>query len=260
MRNIALALSIIIAGACLFATEAADKTKAKPENKIICKKKFKLVAPNGDKEIGTYAIWAIQEKGPDKHINITETVSINYRVKKIEYKSSVIYSSIPPISPESATAITKVDGKVCMKGSATFSEKTISFECAGFLNKRTGEPIDPPEHFEKKNEPKPKGVLVFQSALIAIGPKFLPKEGELKDVVFVEFPDDIGLPELINFKEGCRLVREKPDDKGEYNMKVYSPRFNGIISQIRYNKRDHIVSIISFGKMKFREVDVERRK
>ena len=255
MKIIALTLSIIITGISLFAAKDADETKAKSENKIICEKEYKLVVPNDDKEIGTYSICAVQGKEPEKHINITETVSMNYRGKKVEYKSSVIYKSDSPVSPESATVTTKVDGKVCMKGTVTFSEKSISFECTGFLNKRTGEPINPPVHFEKKNEPRPKGVLVFQSALTAIGPRLLTKEGELQDVVFIEFPDDIGAPELINLKEGFRLVREKPDGKGEYNMKIYSPHYHKSISHIRYNNRDQIVSITSFGKLKLREVD-----
>ena len=88
----------------------------------------------------------------------------------------------------------------------------------------------------------------------------LPKEGELKDVVFVEFPDDIGAPELITFKKGYRLVREKLDKDGEYNLKIYSPHSEDSISHIRYNKNDQIVSIVSFGKMKLREVKEEMNK
>ncbi|MDC3335384.1 hypothetical protein OAV71_02650 [Opitutales bacterium] len=253
MKNITLALSVIFVGCNLFAAENGDKS-----NKIICNKKYKIVAPNGDKDMGTYGILAVQKKWPEKNINITETMSMDYRGKKAEYKSSVIYNSNPPISPESATAETKVDGKVCMKGTVTFSEKTVSFNCTGFLNKRTGEAIDPPKKFEKKDQPKPQGVLIFQSALPTIGPRLLSKEGELKDVVFVEFPDDIGAPELINFKEGYRLVREEPDDKGEYNLKIYSPHSEDSISHIRYNKNDQIVSIASFGKMKLREVEEKK--
>jgi hypothetical protein len=250
---------MIIAGAGLFAAEEADEAKAKSESKIICKKEYKIVAPNGEKEMGTYGILAVQKKGAEKNINITETVSMDYRGKKVEYKSTVTYNSKSPISPENATAETKVDGKVCMKGTVTFSEKTISLECTGFLNKRTGKVIDPPKRFEKKDEPRPKGVLIFQSALAAIGPRLLPKEGELKNVVFVEFPDDIGAPELINFKEGYRLVREKPDDKGDYRIRISSPHSDESRLQVRYNKNDQIVSIASFGKMKLKEVKEKKK-
>jgi len=86
----------------------------------------------------------------------------------------------------------------------------------------------------------------------------LPKAGELENVVFVEFPDDLGAPELINFKEGYRLVRGQPDEKGEYDMKIYSPHSDKSISHIRFNKDDQVVSMAWFGKMKL--VEIEEKK
>ncbi len=145
-----------------------------------------------------------------------------------------------------------------MKGAVTFSEKTFSLEGKGFTYKLAGEALNPPKTFAfgKKGTPKPEGTLVFQSALPTIGPRILPKEGELRNVVFVEFPDDISAPELINFKTGYRLVREAPDEKGEYAIKVYAPHSKDSISRARFNKEDRLVSMDAFGKVKLVPVEV----
>ncbi len=259
MKSIVFVLSIILAGASLLAADGAHEAKVESTDKVICKKEYKLVSSDVDKEIGTYGIWAIQKNEPEKKIHITETMSMDYSGKKAEYTSSVIYSGNPPLTPESGRAETKIDGKVCMTGMVTFSEKTVTIECTGFLNKRTGDAIDPPKRFEKNDQPKPQGVLIFQSALPAIGPRLLPKEGELKNVIFIEFPDDIGAPELITFKEGYRLVRDKPDEKGEYDLKIFSPHSEDSISHVRYDKNDQLISIASYGKMKLREVGTEKK-
>lgn len=230
---------------------ALAQDKAPQADTLVCNKRYKVVSPEGDNELGIYEIKAVS-RGRDKKIEITESVSMGYRGKKAEYKSTVIYGT-SPLVPENGAVETKLEGKVCMKGTVIFSEKTLSFECSGLLDKRTGGAIDPPKKFEKKDVPKPEGVLIFQSALAAIGPKLLSEEGALDKVVFVEFPDDIGAPELINFKEGYRLVRGKQDEKGEYDMEIFSSDSVDSISKIRFNKDDQIVSISSYGKRKLVE-------
>ena len=253
MKSVVFALSIVVVGATLAAAEDAGKATAPPSGKVICDKQYTVISPQGEQEMGTFGVRAV-ETGPDKKIHITETLSMDYRGKKASYRSTVIYRGGSPPVPQSATAETRLNGKVCMKGTIEFSEKTASIEGTGFLDVRTGETLRPPKTFGKKDEPKPEGVLIFQSALPTIGPRILPKPGELKDVVFIEFPDDVGAPELANFKKRYRLVREKPDENGEYDMKLYRPHSDESISHIRYDKNDQIVSFTAFGKVKFREV------
>jgi hypothetical protein len=232
---------------------AQDKSEPQPDT-LVCNKRYKVVSAEGDHEIGTYEIKAVS-RGRDRKMEIAESLSLDYRGKKAEYKSTVIYGNTSPPVPENGAVETKVDGKTCMKGTVTFSEKTLSFECSGLLDKRTGEAIDPPKKFEKKDLPKPEGALIFQSALAVIGPRLLTKEGTLQKVVFVEFPDDLGAPELINFKKGYRLVRGKQDAQGEYHLEIYSALSEDSISKIRFDKNDQIVSISSFGnKMKLVEI------
>jgi hypothetical protein len=100
--------------------------------------------------------------------------------------------------------------------------------------------------------------MIFQSALAAVGPKILSMEGELKNIVFVEFPDDIGAPELVTIKEGYRLVRKKPDGKGEYAMKIFARDSERCVSHIRFDKKDRIISAQLFGKVTLEEIKDEK--
>lgn len=250
-RSVVLLCAVLVGECSVRSTFAADE---KPQaGKTICDKQFKIVSPDGEHELGTYSIKATTKEAGSK-IEIVESVALDYRGKKVEMKSVVIYDNASPASPLKGTAETRLDGKACMKGTVTFSGKTVDIEGTGLLNPRTGAAIDPPRKFEMKGQPVAEGVLVFQSALPAIGPRILPKEGELKNIVFVEFPDDLGAPELVTFKEGYRLVREKPDENGEYVLKMYSPFQSDSISQIRFSKDDQIVSFASHGKLKLVEV------
>jgi len=218
----------------------------------LCSKEYRILSPVGEKELGKYGFKAVLTKAA-KRIEIVEFLSMDYRGKRAAYKSAVVYSSNPAIIPEKGAAETRIDGKVCMKGTVTFSDKTYSYECTGFTNERTGEALDPPRKFEKKDVPTPQGVLIFQSAVPTIAPRILPKEGELKNVVFVEFPDDIGAPELITFKTGHRLVREAADEKGEYIIKLYAANSKESIFHVRFDKDDRVLLIEDRG-MKLVEV------
>lgn len=254
MKNSTFPLFTILIGSVLGVSSFAGDEKPQANDKIVCNKEYKIISSDAKTELGRFGIKGIFKEGEQKFA-ITETLSMDYQGKKVEYISSVVYKSKPSIAPESGVAETKVDGKICMKGTVIFTEKTINIECTGFLNKRTGEAINPPKKFERKDEPRPDAVLIFQSALLAIGPKLLPREGELRDIVFVEFPDDLGAPELIKFKKGYRLVRERSEEKGEYNLKIYSPYSDNSDYHIRFDKDDRITSIASFGQLKLLEKD-----
>ncbi len=221
----------------------------------IVNKRFKLMSPDGANEIGQYVISAIA-KDADKTIEIRESLSMSRRGKVAGYRSTVVYSSAAGLVPLKGSVVTHIGGLDCMKGTVTISKGAVDHECTGFLNERTLEPIDPPKHFVTKAKPLAKGMVVFQSALPAIGPRLLTKPGELNNIVFAEFPDDVGAPELINFKEGYRLVREEAEVNGEYVIKVFSPhpRFEEAISQYRFDKKDQMMTTLLFGKAKAVEV------
>ena len=236
-----------------------SKTSA---GKEILNRSFRILSPPDDKEIGTYALKAFEEK-KSRTIRFAETFTYPYRDKNAGFESTVLFKDGPALTLKSGSVETKVDGKVCMRGSFTISstlgKRMIEGECTGFLNKRTGEAVDPPKKYPMPGTPLPEGQLVFPFMLMATGPRILPKEGELNNVVVVEFPDDIGAPELINFKENGRLERKKPDAKGEYDLNLYSRR--QLVVTLRFDKNDKCTSLIMGGRSRGpRFVEIKKTK
>ncbi len=208
----------------------------------IFEKEYSLRSPD-EEQAGSWRLKAVQKAGGEIEISDELFIEEHPTRGKMGYKSTVVYRSAPSLSPVRATAETQSGGKTCMKGEVAFAEKTLSFSCVGLHDGHTGKPIDPPLKFEKKDIERPKCVLLFQSAFPVLGPRLLPKEGELKEVVFVEFPDDINAPELINMKENYRLVREPADEKGSYRMKVFGPLPDRPICTAQYDKNNKIIAL-----------------
>jgi len=254
MNRFLFTLSVGLIGSCLVCTGYTEEANVVQKPKTLCDMKFQIMSRDGEKELGTYSIRAL-EKTAKNEIEITESMSLIYRKKKVDLVSTVIYESTTPLVPKKGMAEIKIEEKSCMKGTVTFAEKTFDLESVGFLDERTGEKIEPPIKFTKKGQLLPEGILVFQSALSAIGPRLLPKEGEIEKIVFVEFPDDLGADELINFKEKHRLVREQPNEKGEYAMKIGRMGSEEFFYQIRFNKDDQIISMDISRKMKFVRIE-----
>jgi hypothetical protein len=206
--------------------------------------------------LGSYSIKASFKNG-NKNIEITEIRSMEYKGRKnsllkIELKSVVICKNNDLFNLVKGEAETKINGNDSMKGSVVFSEKSFSFEGKGFLSKRF-EVLTQPFDFESKDVPNPQGVLVIISAVPALGPKLLTKEGELLNIAFGEFPDEFKAPALIMFKLGYRLVRNKANENGDFEINLYSANSTESIYCIQYNKENKIVSMENFGKYKYVE-------
>lgn len=257
MRPFFYALISCITALGIPASRPAEE-RAKPKEEVICDKQYKIVAPNDPtKELGRYHIKGTYlEDG--KQVRILEEMTMDYARKKVAYKSTVIYNTTPSLGPAKGSAETTVNGKPCMKGTVELKDKALSSSCLGLLNWKTGERIDPPKHYEKKIK-KPKGILVFQSALPVLGPRLIREHGELKNVVFVEFPDDVAAPELITCKEGYRLVRGKPNAAGQYVIKIFSPRLDTPVSEVQFDRSDKLASISAFGKLALVEMQPTSR-
>ena len=235
-------------------SSGAVEQATKPKEEVICDKQYKIVAPtDAKKDLGRYYIkGALVADG--KQIRILEEVTMDHKGKKIGYKSVVTYKTGRLPVPEEAEAETTVNGQPCMRGIVQFRDNTLSLSCLGLMNGKSGEKIDPPKQYERKDIKKPEGALVFQSGLPVIGPRFIPNKGELKNVVFVEFPDDINAPELVTFKKNYRLVRGEADAKGIYGIKVFSPHSQTPVSEVRFDRHGKLVTIPSFGKLRLVEV------
>jgi len=252
--------SIIVMSAILisvsFIQTLVAKDKKLNNNNVICAKKFKVLSKKGEGKVGAYSIKAVASKDK-KQIEISETMTLSSRGKAMGFRSTVIYAAKDSLVPLEGSVETTLGDKICMTGTVKFSRtgKTVDYECAGHLNKRTGQAVNPPKRYAKKDNPVALGTLVFQSAIPAIGPRILPAEGELKNVVFVEFPDDLGAPELINFKAGHRLVRGKPEKTGQYDIQLFSSQSKDSIASYRFDRNNQVISMDLYGKFRMRQAD-----
>jgi hypothetical protein len=256
-KSIIIVLSVLVGVSFVHPLVAEVK---KPQNDgVICDRKFDIFSQKGQEKLGAYSIRATGRKAAGR-IEISETMTLTLRGKSIAFKSTVVYGAKDGAGPIEGSAETTVGGKVCMLGAVRFSPggKTVDYECTGLLDMRTGRAINPAKKHAKKGISLPLGRLVFQSAIPAIGPRILPAEGEMEDVVFVEFPDDVGAPELINLKAGNRLVRGKPDKTGRYDIKLFGRGAKESIASYRFDKNNQLVSMDLFGKFRVRPAADDR--
>ncbi len=230
----------------------AEVAKAKT-GAVICDRKFDVFSQKDGKKVGSYSIKAVVHK-EKKRIEISEAIGLSVRSKTIAYKSTLFCADKDGSAPLEASTETMLNGKVCMRGNVKFSPagKTVDYQCTGHLDERTGQVLNPAKQYAKMGKPVPQGLPVFQSAIPAIGPRILPAPGEMADVVLAEFPDDVGAPELINFKAGNRLVRGKPDKTGAYEIRLFRRESKESIASYRFDKNNQIIAMDLFGKFKLR--------
>ncbi len=247
-----LILAVLLGAFAPHTLGAAEETE--PSAEIICEREFKIVSPTDElKGLGRYAVKAIRREEVAR-IEIFETLSLAYRGKRVTLSSSMVYRTDPAVEPLKATAETMVEGKTCMTGVVEFGEKTVTASCTGHLDPRTGKEITPPTEYSWDDVPKPEGALIFQAAVPVLAPQLLPTTGVLDDVVFVEFPDDIAAPELVNFKEGCRLVRSEPDKDGVCWIRMLSAHTGTPTIEVAFDRENRLFSFPTLGKLKLVEV------
>lgn len=145
---------------------------------------------------------------PDGRTTIVESLSLKLGGKLFGWTSTVVYQGTGPLEAKARTFLDDPK-KACMIGSVTFDATHVSREVSGYLSKR-GEVHDPPLTRQDKHT-RPLGDLLFQSAAEWLAPRLLEKAGSA-EMSLVEFPDDLGYPELIMIKTSCRLTREAPVD------------------------------------------------
>jgi hypothetical protein len=256
-KSIIIVLSVLVGVSFVHPLVAEVK---KPQNDgVICDRKFDIFSQKGQEKLGAYSIRAVSPKGAGR-IEISETMTLALRGKSIAFESTVIYADKDGASPLEGSAKTKLGGKICMTGTVKFSPsgKIVDYESTGHLDQRTGQELNPAKKYAKRGQPVSPGTLVFQSAIPAIGPRILPAEGEMEDVVFIEFPDDIGGGELINFKASNRLVRGKPDKTGQYDIKLFRRGAKESIASYRFDKNNQLVSMDLFGKFLVRPAKADK--
>jgi hypothetical protein len=251
-KSIIAVFSVLISVSFVPSLAADDK---KPEkDSVICDKKFDMISKKDGSKVGDYSIKAVVSKDK-KRIEISETMIMKYRGKTVGLKSTVVCANKDGFTPIEGSVKTTLDKKTCMTGTVKFSPmgKTIDYACIGHLNKRTGIAFNPPKNYVKTAVPVALGTLVFQSAIPSIGPRILPAEGEMEDIVFFEFPDDIGAPELITVKTGYRLTRGAADKNGQYDIQLFGKNSKKSIASYRFDKNNQVVSMDLWGKVKLQK-------
>jgi hypothetical protein len=232
-------------GLAVLAMAAASDRPLAAGDTVLVDQSFAVFEPKGKESVGNYQIKAVSRKA-DGLIEITELFAAKYRGKKAEITSTILYTGGANPSPVSGTAETRIDGKVCLKGTVTVTEKTVTCEGTTFIDERTGEALNPPKVYPKEDIRRPEGILLFQSTASVVGPLLLPKEGETR-IVLVEFPDDLYAPEFIRLNKDYRLARGKANDKGEFDMQVLEPRGDRPIFQFMLDKESRPLAAPIYG-------------
>ncbi len=202
-----------------------------------------IVALKSGDEIGKRKILVTRE---GDMLTIAESVDMSIGGKDIGWKSTVTYSTAQPVGPVVAAAETTTGGKPCMMVSVAFKAGQAEIS-ATLLTDSKGEDIDPPMKADK-SMPLAQETIVFHSALLAVGPLLLPRQGELKGVVLAEFPDDIDEP--INLKKDYKLVRTDKADGG-YVLSLYSPNGQDPVYSIDFDSKGQCLCETAFNKFKF---------
>jgi hypothetical protein len=216
-RKLFLALSVFAVFVALplglFAAEEEEKVE---EEKVLVDKKYKVVSTRDDEEVGTRHLKAVEKDG---EIHITEVATFKYHGATVGLNATQVYKADGDYDFLSASGKTFIGNNVAMDGSITFHDNGADISVKGFIDRR-GNKCDEPLKLDKKNMEIPKGRLFSRVALEVFGPKLLANEGELKNIVSVEFPDDIKYPEFINFKENYVIKREATKEDGSFKMKL----------------------------------------
>lgn len=189
-----------------------DKQPQQAEATVIFEQEFEIHSPKGDVPPG--GKYYLKATSHDDLIEIEESLSMMDYGKEIGFRTKVFYHTKPSVHPVSAGAETFMNGKKFMQADVAFREGQIQIAAKVTPPEGKGSP-----HEGEKIEDLPAGTILFQSAIAVVGPLLLEQPGELKHVVFAEFPDDLDNP--INFKEDYKLVREAPGGDGTYSLKLY---------------------------------------
>jgi hypothetical protein len=218
--------------------EAADKTETKLQ-------KHRVLSREGQ-EVGTRTLRITETP---KDIEIVEELEATQLGKKVGIKTAVRFSSGALTAPLGGNAETSMDGHACMKGSISFSERDYRISGTAYMD-RKGSPLPGPMKFGDRELPLPPGTVIFRSALSVLGPRLLPKNGELKGIVFVEFPEDIKPPELVKVLEKHRLVRESAPQGGGFTLKLFDSTSNEPKCSVEFGAGGQLRSEVQ-GKLRF---------
>jgi len=139
------------------------------------------------------------------------------------FKSQIIYKGDKKPAPSRGEVTTRIGDFKIMTGNVTFKQAEGAWaaevaatgfadtECKPFENARN----------VAKTLPVPGDVLLTHAAFLHFAPRLLDGPGKVENVVHVEFPDDIGFPELLNVQPNCILERHAAKDDGNADITLH---------------------------------------
>lgn len=150
--------------------------------------------------------------------------------KVARFETVVVYRTGNPPQPQEGKAATLLGDVKLMEGKVTVAAKpgekgVAQIEVTGFADRNLK--VHEPPLKQTTEQPLPEGPILFQSALLYLAPRLLPKAGRLEGVTLAEFPDDIDFPELLNLKPGRALERTAPDPTGRWQILLKAPQGGG---------------------------------
>ena len=249
---------IRIVGLVALAAAFARAEEPKPAEHVLCEGAWRIDTDDKDaRTVGVYKVRGERNAGNGEILIREEMERVQKDGVRMGYRSLVVYREGTPPVPVRAEAETWVDGQPTMKGTITFADGKMDWECTGFWDPDKQTAIDPPSRTEKKGVEVPEGVVLFQSAVAVLGPLLLAENGKETPVVWVEFPDDIEAPELVVVKTGRVLKRRKADTDGSFVIEVCSE--SRVTRDYVLDARNQILSLGSQGRGKIVRVGWDYR-
>lgn len=200
----------------------AEDPKPPEQTRTLAEYKFSIVDSN-DTPFGRYTLKAVEDLKA-KTIRIDVLLTGEMRDRKIRIQSSVTYTNGKDPQPVKGTALTAMNDETMMTGEIWFRESTYGWSCKKLFDRRNKQKVDPPIVYERKNQARPEAPMLFQSAVVILGPRILDKDGR-KKVTFVEFPDDLTAPELVTLKNWVAIYRQKTESGG-FELQIREPADN----------------------------------
>lgn len=223
--------SIQIAGIFLMSTFAVFGT-APQDSPLVPDFREDSFLSVSDEKIGSRRTEVVRE---DDRLTITETVNLRNPFGEFGWKATVVYRTQPSLTPISGTCQTFADGEPILKGIVRIDEGKMFVSAVG---KKQLDGLRRSFDKEESNFEKDDIVLagkrfLFTTGLAVVAPLLATEDGTVEEVTLLEFPDDIGFPEVIQTKSNGSLKR-KTTPQGKVEI-VYLGRQGGLDRRVEYD-------------------------
>ena len=178
---------------------------------------------------------------------LDEEFLAQFKGQETGFDTQEVYRDGAKPAPQRAKAVTRFGDVKLMEGSLVFEandggQLTAKMEATGFADKER-KPLAKAATVSRELA-VPAGTALSHSALLYFAPRLLPAAGQKDKVVFMELPDDIDFPALVNFKPDCVLSRSAPNAEGnaEFLLKQVLAGGNAVpLATITIDKAGNVI-------------------